>query len=320
MAEKEHEQRDRKFWAVSPNVQTNNRTVAAWKQATLTFHAAFMGYRPDDRGHMAMGYKFAHDILPGDVVLIARRHRKRPDIVAFGIVKGEFRKRLRGFKSPEKEWHGSLRRLYPFRTAPALPREISVRAMMKVLGHTAAFCRLHPRRNRLHKLVCAWMEQNLSTSTNARYRPDNGVAPDGARLVAHSHKGELEYQVRTMATIKNAIKKEEKLVREYVEWLEQRGHKSERLRDGNLCCDVYEQDRNNLIEAKASLKREYIRMAVGQLFDYAYMGRKRFGKPHMAILLPRKPDLKSLNWLPDQISIVWKVGRGFADNAEKAFV
>lgn len=320
MAQKQQEQRDRKFWVVSPNVRTNNRTVDAWKQATLTFRAAFMGYRPNDRGHMAMGYKFAHDILPGDVVLIARRHRKRPDIVAFGIVKGRFRKRFRGFRSPEKEWHGSLRRLSPFRTAPALPREISAGSMMTVLGHTAALCRLHPRRNRLHKLVCAWIERNLSASAGARYQQGNRVAPDGPRLVAHSHKGELEYQVRTKATIKSATKKEEKLVREYVEWLKKEGHKSGTLRDGNLCCDVYEEDRNNLIEAKASLKREYIRMAVGQLFDYAYMGRKRFGKPHMAILLPRKPDLKSLNWLPDQIGIVWKAGKGFADNAEKIFV
>ena len=320
MEQKQQKPRDGKFWVVSPNVRTNNRTVVAWKQATLTSRAAFMGYRSTDREHMAIGYKFAHEILPGDVVLIARRHRKRPDVVAFGIVTGRFRKRLRGFKPPEKEWHGSLRRLSPFRTAPALPHEISARSMMKVLGHTAALCRLHPHRNRLHKLVCTWMEQNLSAPTGVRYRTGNDIAPDGPHLVAHSHKGELEYQVRTKATIKNAIKKEEKLVREYVEWLKQHGHKSERLSDGNLCCDVYEQDRNNLIEAKASLKREYIRMAVGQLFDYAYMGRERFGKPHMAILLPRKPDLRSLNWLPDQINVVWKAGKDFADNAEKAFV
>jgi len=40
----------------------------------------------------------------------------------------------------------------------------------------------------------------------------------------------------------------------------------------------------------------------------------------MAILLPRKPDLKQLEWLPKQIRIVWKKGKIFDDNANEAFV
>ena len=60
----------------------------------MTFKAAFMGYRPEDRGHLAIGYKFAEEIKPGDIVLVARRHHKKPDIVGFGVVKGKSKRRL----------------------------------------------------------------------------------------------------------------------------------------------------------------------------------------------------------------------------------
>ena len=49
------------------------------------------------------------------------------------------------------------------------------------------------------------------------------------------------------------------------------------LKREGLCCDRFEKKRHNLIEAKSSTKREYIRMAVGQLLDYAYQFEK-FGK------------------------------------------
>jgi hypothetical protein len=317
---KEKSEQNRNFWVVSPNVQTNNRTVSAWKQATLTFKAAFMGYRPDDRGHMAMGYKFAEKIKPGDIVLVARRHHKRPDIVGFGVVKGKFRRRLKGFKPPETEWHGSLRLLLPFRATTTSSDEISTKSMMKILGHTAALCKLHPKRNGQHKIVCDWLERSVGLKTGLKRNQESLTERETAQLVDQSHEGEIEYQVRTKSSVKRAIKKEEKLVRQYLEWLEARKRHVKILSDGQLRCDVYEKDRNNLIEAKASSKREYIRMAVGQLLDYAYLGRALFGKPHMAILLPRKPDLRSLEWLPKQIRIVWREGKRFGDNANSAFV
>lgn len=305
---------------VSPNVRTNNRTVAAWKQATLTFKAAFMGYRPKDRGHMAIGYKFAEEIKPGDIVLVARRHHKKPDIVGFGVVKGKFKRRLQGFKPPEKEWHGSLRLLIPFTATATTSDEISKTSMMKVLAHTVALCKLHPKRNRYHRIVCDWMERTIGVSAKRTGQQVSGQRLERVQLVGHSHEGELEYQVRTKASTTRAIKKEEKLVREYCKWLTARHRKLQIMSDGHLRCDVYEADRNNLIEAKASSKREYIRMAVEQLLDYAYLGRSLFGRPHMAILLSSKPDLKSLKWLPKQIRIVWKEGKRFGDNANKAFV
>ena len=62
-------------------------------------------------------------------------------------------------------------------------------------------------------------------------------------------------------------------------------------------------------------------MAVGQLLDYAYLGRKKFGSPNMAILLPRKPEAKLLEWLAEaKISVIWKQRRAFLDNANGQFI
>ncbi|MGA2605870.1 MAG: hypothetical protein ABSH01_00265 [Terriglobia bacterium] len=78
--------------------------------------------------------------------------------------------------------------------------------------------------------------------------------------------------------------------------------------------------RRNLIEAKSSISREHIRMAVGQLLDYAFQVEKKFGKPNMAILLPRKPHPNSVNWLPQRnISLVWPEKAAFVDNANGQF-
>ena len=88
----------------------------------------------------------------------------------------------------------------------------------------------------------------------------------------------------------------------------------------NPRCDAYERDRGNLLEAKCSAKREYIRMAVGQLLDYAYLGKKVIGNPNMAVLLPEKPDMESIEWLSRlHIFVVWKEKDVFIGNASGLF-
>ena len=87
-----------------------------------------------------------------------------------------------------------------------------------------------------------------------------------------------------------------------------------------LRCDAFEEERNNLIEAKRSTQREYIRMAAGQLLDYAFEGRERFGNPNLAILLPEKPAEEWLGWLKkSNIHLVWKDGEIFMDNDDGQF-
>ncbi|ARD45119.1 hypothetical protein [Colwellia sp. PAMC 21821] len=68
----------------------------------------------------------------------------------------------------------------------------------------------------------------------------------------------------------------------------------------------YNGDKNDLvIEVKSSIEQPNIRMAIGQLFDYWYE-LKGDEEPHIAILLPEKPDNKAiqlLKWM--DIGILW---------------
>jgi hypothetical protein len=61
-------------------------------------------------------------------------------------------------------------------------------------------------------------------------------------------------------------------------------------------------------------------MAVGQLLDYAFQGKKRFGEPNKAILLPEKPHPNIEKWLLSlDISIIWRKRGSFLDNANGGF-
>ena len=127
--------------------------------------------------------------------------------------------------------------------------------------------------------------------------------------------------VKTGRQVSRARRREAALVKRYHYWLQRRGKNLCSLKYNNLQCDCWENERENLVEAKASDSREDIRMAVGQLFDYAYQGRERCEEPNMAILLPENPDLATLEWLtPLQISIIWQESSSFYDNANGQFL
>jgi hypothetical protein len=114
--------------------------------------------------------------------------------------------------------------------------------------------------------------------------------------------------------------REASLLGEYRDWLLKQGRKLLIVKYKSLRCDAYDKKRNNLIEAKCSAAREYIRMAVGQLLEYAYLGRKTFGRPHKAILMPSRPDPRSIEWLAElNVNVVWKEKKVFLDNANGQF-
>jgi hypothetical protein len=314
MAEKKAHKR--RFWVVSPNVMNTERTVPEWSQASRVWKVAFMGYSPSDRKSKQIGYKFAHEVRPNDVLLIARRHRNKPEVVGSRVVRGPFETALRGFNLTQK--FESFRRLRPFKRLNAAP----TRLLWPALGHSMALRKLHPDRNPRHKALCDWLESKLTRRRDENRRENESKSTD-AGLKKLSHDGELEYQVRTRSSVAVARKKEEALVRRYHKWLEARDRKLHIANYHRLRCDAYEERgnlRGNLIEAKASTKRECIRMAVGQLFEYAYLGRKRLGRPNMAILLPEKPDPKTVEWLSElHVSTVWKEKDKFCDNANGLF-
>ncbi len=117
-----------------------------------------------------------------------------------------------------------------------------------------------------------------------------------------------------------AERREQRLVLDLEAYLRRRNHEVSRKRivpPGEarpLFTDLYDATTGTLVEAKGSVERNSIRMAIGQLADY-----KRFidnGQPrHLAVLLPSqpRPDLRQL--LVDQgIELISPTADGFEDS------
>ena len=304
----------RKYWVVSPNVQSHAHTVGAWRQASVRWKAAFMGWLPDDEQHR-IGPKFARGIEPGDVILIARRFRGEPETVGFGTVVGGFRTELDGFVPHEP--FGSLRQLQPFVPMSRAPASLP---LLAALNQAAALHRLHPESNAQHETLCRWMDARLNLPDDPQ--PGAGSAPQ-LNEVSFSpllSDGQLDYQVRTQESVKKAEKLEAALVQRYRLWVERQDRTLSIFRVHRLECDAYEEARQNLIEAKCSARREYVRMAVGQLLDYAFIARGEIGECNKAVLLPHKPDESLTQWLDTiGISVIWEDGPVFLDNANGQF-
>jgi hypothetical protein len=302
----------RQFWVVSQNV--TQKRVEEWVQTILSNNVAIMGWGPADNEHL-MGPKFAKKISNGDVILIARSHNKKPEVVGFGIVSGGAK--TSGLSVPDKSWHGSFRRLSPFvRHRGKLPDSI-----MNSLNHRSALRELHPR-SEMHKQVCDWMISRLNGGDSHGGRRTNSAhsRPKEARLGSLPHDHQFEFETRTKDMVRYARKAEAVLVREFEEWLRRAQRKLCIANYRGLRCDAYEEERQNLLEAKSLAKREHIRMAVGQLLDYAYLGKKDLGQPNLAILTPTKPDKRIIAWLSTlKISVVWKQKGKFVDNANGQF-
>lgn len=147
-----------------------------------------------------------------------------------------------------------------------------------------------------------------------------GPVPPDAKIVASPENNQLDYKVQTKAKIIRAKRFEAALLQRYHRWLFQQGRKISAIKYRKLQCDAYEAERRNLIEAKSSASREHVRMAVGQILDYAFQGKKKFGYSHKAILLPRKPNPDLVEWLDSlKIKVIWREGKVFLDNANGQF-
>lgn len=113
-----------------------------------------------------------------------------------------------------------------------------------------------------------------------------------------------------------AERREQKLVRELMASLVNEGHEVCRLQlrptdePAPLFCDLFDATTNTLIEAKGSISRPTMRMAIGQLADYA---RLVDPLPKKAILLPEEPRPDLLRLAASQeIAVIWPDGDGFA--------
>ena len=137
-------------------------------------------------------------------------------------------------------------------------------------------------------------------------------------------QGEIEgYEVAGTGDVRRAVRRESRLVRSYAAFLEAGGEVIVRTKvppsagARPLFSDIFNPARNQLIEAKAQSSRNDIRMAIGQLADYARFHDEALST---AVLLDAKPHPDLLGLLASQgISAIWRHGNGFKDNAGGAF-
>jgi len=112
-----------------------------------------------------------------------------------------------------------------------------------------------------------------------------------------------------------AQRREQKLVKDYEAWLIASGHEVCGLllhakgEASAIRCDLFDKTANTIVEAKSSVARPAIRMAIGQLADYSRLMKKRPRKRQ--ILLPEKPrdDLIALA-RSQKIGVIWPDGAG----------
>jgi hypothetical protein len=149
-------------------------------------------------------------------------------------------------------------------------------------------------------------------------------SPEPTSVEVPVEAGHVEgYDVMPAADVKRAVRRESLLVRDYSDFLKAKGDSVSRnklpLPDAShsLYTDLFNKTRGHLIEAKAGTTRGDIRMAIGQLADYA---RHIDGVKRRAVLLEAKPHPDLLDLLASQdIAVIWRSSTGFADNAGGAF-
>jgi hypothetical protein len=146
-------------------------------------------------------------------------------------------------------------------------------------------------------------------------RADDQTAGGRPRRIALEDTTVEEYR-RTATEERVARRREARLVDDYRRFL---GAPDSRLcryeiplREApSLFTDAYDTKRHLLIEAKASARREDIRMAIGQLFDYA---RYLSPRPRLAVLIPDRPTGELLKLLREhQILAIWRTSNGFTE-------
>ncbi|TWV45536.1 restriction endonuclease [Streptomyces misionensis] len=111
-----------------------------------------------------------------------------------------------------------------------------------------------------------------------------------------------------------AERREGKLVQQFSDFLRSKGYQVSRHRilppgeTRPLLTDLFVPDIGLLVEAKGSVTRENVRMAIGQLADYG----RFLDAQHQAILVPSKPrqDLTDLVVSVGQ-AVIWQEGKGF---------
>lgn len=122
------------------------------------------------------------------------------------------------------------------------------------------------------------------------------------------------FSFATREAQKESKRREAQLVQEYAEWLVKQGHEvagGQIDRSGGrspLHPDLYDVDADELVEAKSTASRPDVRLALGQILDYArYAPEKK-----LAVLTPVKPEEDMVELLVSHgISLISRAEQGF---------
>jgi hypothetical protein len=270
--------------------------------------AAILGWDPNYESD-GQGRRFRDKVQQGDIILIARG-KNQVDMIGFGQVMGEFERRpLAGWGIGDAI---SMRKLSPFKVKMQAPKSIQ-EPLLATLQHTKGFVQKRPERNADVEKVFRWIERQLELEDQHGHRV--AIIEKGTR------KSKIRrYKVTTLKQVIEARRREAALQDDYEQWLLNHDRHLSTLRYGRMECDAWEDERKNLIEAKASVSREDIRMAVGELLHYAFLGHEICNRPNLAVLLPKYPGDDHVKWLESiDVKIIWCKGQAFVDNANGQF-
>ncbi|WP_151083873.1 hypothetical protein [Nocardioides cynanchi] len=112
---------------------------------------------------------------------------------------------------------------------------------------------------------------------------------------------------------REAVRREAQLVGRYTEWLNAQGQATVRHRvpipgGGYLFTDVFNKATEELVEAKASAARSYVRAALGQVLDYA----RFLDHEAKAVLLPVRPSADLIELLTShECAVIWEEGKTY---------
>jgi hypothetical protein len=118
-----------------------------------------------------------------------------------------------------------------------------------------------------------------------------------------------------------AVRREAELVQRYTAWLTNRGQASVRHRipipggGGYLYTDLFNKSTNEILEAKGSSARIYIRAGLGQILDYS----RYVQHDGRALLVPTEPAADLIELLQAYgVQAVWQDRAGFRRSDEAA--
>jgi hypothetical protein len=114
---------------------------------------------------------------------------------------------------------------------------------------------------------------------------------------------------------RTAERKEQKLVEDLATWLKTKEHEVCRLElhakgePAPIRCDLFDKTDKAIVEAKSTITRPAIRMAIGQLIDYSRL--MKHAPRQQLILVPEEPRPDLLDLAKSQkIGVIWPDGDG----------